>query len=308
MSRIIRIGTRESELALWQARYIASRLQGAGYDTQIVPVKSDGELDLVTPLYEIGVEGIFTKALDLALLSDRIDLAVHSLKDVPTRLAKGLYMAGIPERGDWRDLLVQKDGSPELPLKSDYVLATSSLRRKAQWLQKYPDHQVVSLRGNLQTRLRKLTDENDWDGAIFAEAGVNRIGLPVPHAFPLEWMLPAPGQGALAVVCREDDTQVLQAAAVTDHATTRASVTAERQFLRQLMGGCTMPIGALARVEGEEMHFSGNVLTLDGREEVRVDLVFPREKFEVAGQEAAELAFQKGAGTILEKLRGHGEP
>jgi hydroxymethylbilane synthase len=121
-------------------------------------------------------------------------------------------------------------------------------------------------------------------------------------------MLPAPGQGALAVVCREDDPLAIQAAAVTDHATTRACVTAERQFLRELMGGCTMPIGALARVEGEEMQFSGNVMTLDGREEVRVDLVFPLEKFDVAGQEAAKLAFQKGAGAILEKLRGHGEP
>jgi hydroxymethylbilane synthase len=303
----IKLGTRESQLALWQARHVQQLLEKQGVVVELVPLKSDGELDLHTPLYEMNVQGIFTKALDLALLRGQIDLAVHSLKDVPTQLAAGLVLAATPARAHPHDVLVAKSAQHLPHPDQPYTVATSSLRRQAQWLHRYPQHQVASLRGNINTRLQKLVDSPTWSGALFAAAGLARIGLAGPHHEPLAWMLPAPAQGALAVVCRQTDHALREICAGLDHPPTRLATGAERQFLRTLMGGCSLPVAALAqwRPSGH-LHFAGNLLTPNGRQKAEVSLTFAPEQAPQAGQLAAEALLANGGAAILAQLRSGG--
>ena len=243
MSKIIRIGTRDSELALWQAKTVQSQLEHLGHKTQLVPVKSDGDLKLNKPIYELGITGVFTKILDVAMLNHEIDIAVHSLKDVPTLLPKGIVQAAVLKRGNVRDTLVYKNNEEFLSQKHA-VIATGSLRRKAQWLNRYPTHSVVGLRGNVNTRLQKL-EESDWNGAIFAAAGIGRIGLTPEEAINLEWMIPAPAQGAIMITAREEDEDFRAICNEINHEETEICTTIERQFLNLLEGGCSAPIGAL---------------------------------------------------------------
>lgn len=295
----IRIGTRDSQLAVWQAKYVQSKLTDLGLESELVFIKSDGEIDLVSPLYEMGVQGIFTKTLDIALLKKRIDLAVHSLKDVPTQLPKGLVIAATPKRASAADVLVfkSKDILPENT--PNYTLATSSLRRKAQWLHRFPSHQIETLRGNINLRLEKLNTNEHWNGALFAGAGIERIGLEVPHLQPLDWMLPAPAQGALGVVCREEDARLLDICNQFNDRETKLATAAERQFLRRLMGGCSMPIAALAIFENEKMRLRGNVLSIDGSQKAEVEMDFGPENFADAGKLAAEKLLQNGGEAII---------
>ena len=194
MNKLIRIGTRASALALWQAHTLQDLLNAKGYATELVPIKSDGDLDLVQPLYEMGTVGIFTKTLDAALLNNRIDIAIHSMKDVPTQLPEGIQQAAVLERGPVLDVLVKKANA--VAFENPATIATGSLRRKAQWLAQYPNHNIVPLRGNIQTRLTKLKD-GTWDGAIFAEAALVRLDTKTERVEILDWMIPAPAQGAL---------------------------------------------------------------------------------------------------------------
>ncbi len=300
MSKNLRVGTRDSQLAVWQAEHVCHLLAAKGVKTEMVFIKSDGEFDLQTPLYEMGVSGIFTKTLDIALLQNRIDIAVHSLKDVPTRMARGLKLAAIPARGNPVDILVYKN---ELPCaEKAYVVATSSLRRKAQWLHKFPGHQFENLRGNINTRIKKLVENQHWNGAVFAAAGVERINLKIPRKVNLDWMLPAPGQGALAVVCRENDSIATQFCASLNHAETVITTTAERLFLRTLMGGCSMPIAAFATINNDRLLFAGNVLSIDGKEKVEVKMDFEINNAR-AGEMAAHALLKKGGRKIIEKLQ-----
>ena len=213
MNKVLQIGTRDSQLAVWQATHVQQLLAAKGFASELVYIKSEGDIDLVTPLYEIGVQGIFTKTLDAALLGKRIDIAVHSMKDVPTQLAKGIVQAAVLKRASYKDLFVYKDASivndwqltePSLdaPSAAAGIIATSSIRRKAQWLSRYPNHTIENLRGNVNTRLRKLAEHN-WNGAIFAAAGLERIEVRPGNSIELDWMLPAPAQGAIMVVCKE---------------------------------------------------------------------------------------------------------
>lgn len=298
--RVIHIGTRASQLALWQALFVEGELRLAGYGTQIVPITSDGDVNLVSPLYELGIQGIFTKTLDAALLSGKIDLAVHSYKDVPTQLAKGIALAAIPERGNWKDALVVKGPFRESEMAGHFVVATSSLRRKAQWLHRYPGHRVEPLRGNIQTRLDKLKSRSDWQGAIFAAAGIERVLLPVPHLIELDWMLPAPGQGALSVVCRENDDYILEACRPLEHDETALCTRAEKDFLRALQGGCSTPIAALAVTERDGLRFRGNIVSANGTLKLDVDVWFPMDEAARAGNIAAGTLFEKGAKEILD--------
>ena len=205
MKNKIRIGTRESQLAVWQATAVQQLLAANGFESELVYIKSEGDIDLETPLYEMGVQGIFTRSLDIALLNNKIDIAVHSMKDVPVQLAKGIIQAAVLKRASYKDLLVYKEDDSFLQDKdSAAVIATSSIRRKAQWLHRYPNHTIENLRGNVNTRLQKVK-ENNWQGAIFAAAGLERINLRPQNCIELDWMLPAPAQGAIMVVCREDD-------------------------------------------------------------------------------------------------------
>lgn len=301
MSKEIRIGTRESQLALWQANKVKGLLEEQGYTTVLVPIKSEGDIDLVTPLYEIGVQGIFTKSLDIALLNGRIDIAVHSLKDVPTQLPPGLIQTAVLERGPVKDLLVYKNDLSFLDQPVANV-ATSSVRRKAQWLRKYPGHQLHNLRGNVNTRLQKLAAEN-WNGAIFAAAGLERIGVRPAESIELDWMLPAPAQGAVVVVSREEDDFCKQACAPLNHLHTALCTRIERDFLRTLMGGCTTPISAYAFIEDNTIHFSGELCSLDGTTLLTIQEDVSLEHAGKIGISAAEKILAQGGDKIVAQIR-----
>ena len=268
--KIIRIGTRESELALWQANKVRKQLEEQGYQTQIVPIKSTGDIVLDKPLYELGITGIFTKNLDIAMLNGEIDIAVHSMKDVPTVLPKGIVQAAVLKRANHHDILVLKD-TEEFMGQKQGVIATGSLRRKAQWLHRYPTHEVVDLRGNVNTRLEKL-DNNDWNGAVFAAAGLERIGKRPKGAISLSWMIPAPAQGAIMVTALEEDAFSKEACEFINDRDTETCTGIEREFLNRLEGGCTAPIGALAMINEVEkqISFKGVLLSRDGRKKIEV--------------------------------------
>ncbi len=302
MKKEIRIGTRSSRLAVWQATQVAHTLQQNGYQTSIVPIKSEGDLDLQTPLYEMNVEGIFTRYLDAAVLTKKVDIAVHSMKDVPTTLARGLTQAAVLKRGPVRDLLLYKQSATFLnnPFVR-CVIATGSVRRKAQWLHRYSNSVITGLRGNVNTRLRKL-QENDWDGALFAEAGLTRIGLLPERFIPLDWMLSAPAQGAILVVCNKEDRESLEACTPMNDENTALCVRIERDFLRTLMGGCATPISALARIEGNNILFEGNVLTPDGKEKASITKKLILKNAANLGIKAGREILSKGGRRIIDQL------
>jgi hydroxymethylbilane synthase len=303
-----RIGTRESQLAIWQATQVKELLAQHEFESELVFIKSEGDIDLVTPLYEIGVQGIFTRSLDAALLSNKIDIAVHSLKDVPTQLPKGITQAAVLRRGPVNDLLVFKNKETQrkyLSLSAQnlpFTIATSSIRRKAQWLNKYPNHVIDNLRGNVNTRLRKLQEEN-WDAAIFAQAGLERIGLRPQTSIVLKWMLPAPAQGAITVVCREGDWLSFNACQHFNDNETELCTKIERDFLRKLLGGCSTPISALAEIKDGQVYFRGNILSLDGVDKAEVEKILDIKDSNDLGKIAAEELLSKGGKEIAEEIR-----
>ena len=299
MNKVIRIGTRESALALWQAHTFQDLLNSKGFSNELIPIKSEGDLDLVQPLYEMGTVGIFTKTLDAALLNNRIDLAIHSMKDVPTLLPKGIQQAAVLERGPVKDVLVKKTNASSLEIPQ--IIATGSLRRKAQWLSKFPNHNIVPLRGNIQTRLKKLKNE-DWDGAIFAEAALVRLKTENENVNILDWMIPAPAQGALMIVCKSKDKALLNVIKQFNHLETALCTQIERDFLRTLEGGCTAPIGAIAIVEGNNIQFQGGVFSLDGKRKFIIDETFEKST-ELKGVKLANQLLKKGAVELLQEFK-----
>lgn len=304
MQKIFRIGTRESQLAVWQANEVKRLLAKEGFDSELVFIKSEGDIDLQTPLYEMGVEGIFTKSLDAALLNNRIDLAVHSMKDVPIVLPVGLIQAAVLKRASQKDILVYKNNLDFLTnTASIAVIATSSIRRKAQWLNRYPYHTIDNIRGNVNNRLQKLQDQ-PWDAAIFAAAGLERIGLRPERSIDLDWMLPAPAQGAIMVVARANDQQALDATRSINHNITATCTKIERDFLRTLLGGCSTPISAFAEIKQDQLHFKGNILSLDGKDKVAIELVEPINSIpQNFGIKAAKQLLENGGKQITEKIR-----
>jgi len=311
MATTIRIGTRESQLAQWQATEVKNLLAQNGYSAELILIKSEGDIDLLTPLYEMGVQGIFTKELDIALLNNRIDIAVHSLKDVPTQPAKGIKQAAVLKRGQHADLLVFKNEQSAKTFSlltahhSPFTIATSSIRRKAQWLNKFPHHQIENLRGNVNTRLRKLSEEN-WDGAIFALAGLERINLRPANSIVLDWMLPAPAQGAIGVVCREEDDYCLNACNEFNDTETFLCTKIERDFLRTLLGGCSTPISALAQVKENEIHFIGNILSVDGKQKETIEARGSLFESADLGTRCAIQLLQQGGQAIADTIRNAG--
>ncbi|WP_108870207.1 hydroxymethylbilane synthase [Aquimarina aquimarini] len=299
MIRTIRIGTRDSELALWQAKTVQKSLEDLGCKTQLVPVKSTGDIVLDKPLYELGITGIFTKTLDIAMLQDDIDIAVHSMKDVPTALPKGIVEAAILKRANVKDILVHK--GLEF-LESDGVIATGSLRRKAQWLHKYPKHTVTDLRGNVNTRLQKLTD-NKWNGAIFAAAGLERINLKPDNYKDLDWMIPAPAQGAMLVVAKEEDTYCRDVLSNLNDRTSETCVHIEREFLRELEGGCTAPIGALATIKEDIICFTGVLFSLDGKDKIEVSKEIKIDQSKNFGVQCAQEILQNGGKELMKRIK-----
>jgi hydroxymethylbilane synthase len=304
MDSVIRIGTRESQLAVWQATQVKELLEKGGHRAALVFIKSEGDTDLKTPLYEIGVQGIFTRALDIALLNEQIDIAVHSMKDVPTLMAKGIIQAAVLPRASYKDLLVPKDNDLTFldDKKSEATIATSSIRRKAQWLNRYPNHTLDNLRGNVNTRLRKV-QESEWQGAIFAAAGLERIDLRPANAVELDWMLPAPAQGAILVVCRDGDTHCINACQPFHDADTALCTAMDRDFLRALLGGCATPISALAQIEDGQVLFEGNILSTDGKQKKEiVKKIAVKDAADLGTIAAAEL-LDNGGKAILEGIR-----
>ena len=303
MSKVFRIGTRDSQLAVWQATLVQKQLAENNIASQLVYIKSDGDIDLITPLYEIGVQGIFTKTLDAALLGKRIDIAVHSMKDVPTQLAKGITQAAVLERASYKDILVFKNNNNFLnDFNSQAVIATSSIRRQSQWLHRYPNHSIENLRGNVNTRLRKVA-ENNWNGAIFAAAGLERINLRPENSVELDWMLPAPSQGAIMVVCREEDKEAFGVCNTLNHAATALCTKIEKDFLRTLMGGCSTPISALAVIKENMLHFRGNIFLPDGKEKAEVEKIILADQAQQTGIEAAQEILNNGAREISYTIR-----
>jgi hydroxymethylbilane synthase len=309
MNKVIRIGTRESQLAVWQATQVKDLLTQHGFTAELVYIKSEGDIDLKTPLYEMGVQGIFTRSLDIALLNERIDIAVHSMKDVPTQLPTGIVTAAVLKRASYKDLLVYKGDLPALPDQhgnsagdSPLTIATSSIRRKAQWLNRYPHHTIENLRGNVNTRLQKLANSH-WHGAIFAAAGLERIGLRPEKSIELDWMLPAPAQGAIVVACRSNDQYSFEACQPFNDVYTALCTAIERDFLRALLGGCSTPISALATVVNDQVHFEGNILSLDGKEKASIEKTIAINNSNNLGVIAAKELLQNGGQVIADKIQ-----
>lgn len=301
MSKIIRIGTRDSELALWQANAVQQMLEKLGHKSELVPVKSTGDLVLNKPLYELGITGIFTRTLDIAMLNNDIDIAVHSLKDVPTLLPKGIVQAAVLKRGNIRDTLVFKNNE-EFLSQRDAVIATGSLRRRAQWLNRFPTHTIVDLRGNVNSRLQKLED-NDWNGAIFAAAGLGRIGLRPQNAINLEWMIPAPAQGAVMITALEEDNDIRTICSELNHEETEICTSIERQFLNRLEGGCTAPIGAIAYIKEEQVLFHGILLSKDGTKKIEVKRVEKLGEHQDMATFCADYVIERGGKRLMDDIK-----
>ena len=300
--KTIRIGTRDSELALWQAHTVQKQLNDLGYKTEIVAVKSQGDIILDKPLYELGITGIFTKTLDIAMINGQVDIAVHSMKDVPTALPIGIVQAAVLERANILDILVHK-GNLDF-LESNGTIATGSLRRQAQWWNKYPNHKVVDLRGNVNTRIQKL-NENDWNGAVFAAAGLERINLKPDNYINLDWMIPAPAQGAMVVVAMAEDEFTLDALSQLNHIETEICTYIERQFLKTLEGGCTAPIGAIAIYNEKEdtIYFKGVLLSIDGKQKLEIEKNVDISEWKKLGFNSAQEILNNGGTELMAEIK-----
>jgi hydroxymethylbilane synthase len=298
----IRIGTRDSELALWQAHTVQKKLNDLGYKTEIVAVKSQGDIILDKPLYELGITGIFTKTLDIAMINGQVDIAVHSMKDVPTALPQGIVQAAVLERANTLDILVHK-GNLDF-LTSTGTIATGSLRRQAQWWHKYPNHQVVDLRGNVNTRMQKL-DESNWNGAVFAAAGLERINLKPENYINLDWMIPAPAQGAMLVVAMANDEFTKDAVSQLNDIETEICTYIERQFLKTLEGGCTAPIGALAQYDEEKdtIEFKGVLFSVDGKQKIEIEKSVDISEWKKLGFHSAQEILNSGGAELMAEIK-----
>lgn len=301
MSRIINIGTRKSKLALWQANEVKRQLENCGFQCKIVPILSQGDLNLDRPLHELGITGIFTKTLDIALLNKDIDVAVHSLKDVPTKLPDGIIQSAVLKRSGFSDVFVINE-KKDFDINSKPIIATGSLRRRAQWLNKYPQSRVIDLRGNVNTRLKKI-QEGSCNGGVFAEAGLERLGIKPNKSITLSWMVPAPAQGVIMLATREDDDFINKTCNVLNHFETQVTSRIERDFLRKLEGGCTAPIGALAEIDNisENIKFQGIVLSRDGMNKITVEMTCELKKYKSLGDKCATIILNKGGKDLMEK-------
>jgi len=302
LDKIFRIATRQSPLALWQAHYVQQRLMAAhpGLRVELVPMVTKGDVILDTPLAKVGGKGLFVKELELAMLENRADLAVHSMKDVPVAFPEGLGLVTICEREDPRDAFVSNHYNSLDELPAGAVVGTSSLRRQSQISERRPDLVIRSLRGNVGTRLSKL-DAGEYDAIILATAGLKRLELEarIRQPLPAEISLPAVGQGAVGIECRLDDSELIGLLQALNHDDTAVCVKAERAMNTRLEGGCQVPIGSFALLEGDELWLRGLVGAPDGSVMVRGERRGPRAEAEAMGISLAEELLGKGARDIL---------
>lgn len=291
------IGSRGSKLALWQANHIKDRLAGLGYECRIEVITTSGDRFQQGPLKDVGNKGLFTKEIEEALLAGSVDIAVHSLKDMPTRLPDGLQITATPHREDPRDAII---GSSLAGLKPGARIGTGSLRRMAQLRAYRTDLQPEPMRGNVDTRLRKL-DEGEYDAIVLASAGLNRLGWDhrIAERIPVDVMCPAVGQGALAIETRADEGDAMRACLLLSHPDTHAAITAERAVLEQLGGGCQVPVGAHATVEGQVLRMMAVVATPDGARLVRDEIGGAVNDAHALGTELGRRLLSAGAREIL---------
>ncbi|SNY59785.1 hydroxymethylbilane synthase [Arsukibacterium tuosuense] len=305
MSQIVRIATRKSALALWQAEFVKAELQRhhPALQVELVPMSTQGDKILDTPLAKIGGKGLFVKELETAMLDGRADIAVHSIKDVPVAFPDGLVLQTICQREDPRDAFVSNQFQDLSQLPQGAVVGTSSLRRQCQLKALRPDLTVRDLRGNVNTRLAKL-DNGEFAAIILASAGLIRLGFAARIASYLEpeQSLPANGQGAVGIECRSDDKTIQQLLAPLEHQPTRLCVLAERAMNRRLQGGCQVPIGAFATLSGDQLQLRGLVGSLDGSQIIRAEQTGNAEHAEQIGLAVAEQLLAQGAGAILQQV------
>jgi hydroxymethylbilane synthase len=299
MTETIRIGSRNSELALLQANKVYKLLKNKGQKCIIVPVKSSGDIDLISPIYSMGIQGVFTKALDIALLNNKIDIAVHSLKDIPTLIPEGIHLSAILERDEVRDSIIYSNKFADW--KSNSIIASGSLRRKAQWLRKHPTHKVVNVRGNIHKRIEKLNNSS-WGALIIAQAAIKRLGVTVKEEV-LQWMIPAPGQGVIGICSLIKDEKINKLLKTVNCSKTETCVTIEREFLKTLEGGCTAPIGAYCRAVKNKLIFESGVFSLDGSEAIYSNKKVEINNSEKLGVLVAKEILQKGARKLLSDIK-----
>ncbi|WP_313030984.1 hydroxymethylbilane synthase [Soonwooa sp.] len=292
----IKIGTRNSPLALWQANEVAAKLQAIGHTTEIVPIVSSGDKNLTQPLYAMGITGVFTKDLDIALLNKDIDIAVHSLKDVPTQLPTGTQISAVLERDFPQDVLVRKTDAKDKDLK-DLKIATSSLRRRAFWSHTFHNTEFADIRGNVQTRLKKLED-GVADATLFSLAGLKRMELDIDFE-EVDFLLQAPSQGVVCIANRAEDIDLTQVLKQINHDATQKCIQIEREFLRTLEGGCTAPIGAHAEFIGDKIRFQGRLCSLDGKDCINVDETIDWNPEQNFGAEIARQVLERGGKDMM---------
>lgn len=306
MKKSIKIGTRGSKLALWQANWVKSAITSINpsLSVDLIIIKTKGDKILDVPLAKVGGKGLFVKEIEEALLSRRIDIAVHSMKDMPAEIPDGLCIGAIPKRENPKDVLISNNGLLFSELKSGSRVGTSSLRRSAQLRHARPDLVILPLRGNLDTRLKKLETEN-MDAIILAAAGVKRLNFEsrITEYFDENVMLPAVGQGALCIEIRENDTEIEPIVAALDHQKTRSAVMGERAFSNRLEGGCQVPIAALGKIEKNIFTMSGLVADIDGKILIKKTLSGPVEESETIGVKLADSLLSMGAKKILENIK-----
>jgi len=298
--KTIRIGTRNSPLALWQAYEVESRLKDLGLQAEIVPIISSGDKNLDQPLYALGITGIFTKDLDIALLNNEIDIAVHSLKDVPTLLPENIQISAVLERDFPEDVLVRNKDAEPLDLNI-LKIATSSLRRRAFWLKEFPETEFTDIRGNVQTRLKKL-DDGIADATIFSLAGIKRMNLDVKYEH-IPFLLQAPSQGVVAIASKIDNQQLSHILKSISHKETEICINIEREFLKTLEGGCTAPIGAKAEFSGSQIRFVGRLCSLDGKDCIDTDEIFDWNESENFGAILAHKVLENGGKELMDEIR-----
>ena len=294
----IRIGTRASDLAVWQAKEVQEKLKKINISSTIVPISSSGDKDLTKPIYELGITGVFTKEIDEALLNKEVDIAVHSLKDVPTVLPLGIRQSAVLKRGLEKDVIIINKSLSDV----NNTIATGSLRRKAQWLSKYNSDTIVSIRGNVNTRLKKLK-ESDWNGTIMAKAGLDRLNLLPKNYLDLDWMIPAPAQGAISIQNLVENDVITEIIKKINHSETEICTKIERDFLNKLEGGCTAPIGAHAKIINNYIEFSGIILSVDGRDKIEIRETEKIENNLNVGVKFAEKIIAMGGNKILNSLK-----
>jgi len=296
--KIYKIGTRSSPLALYQANEVKRLLSLQNINSEIIPINSTGDINLIQPLYEMNITGVFTKELDIALLNNQIDIAVHSLKDVPTLLPKGLFISSYLERDFPEDVLVRNPNSIKNGF-DDLMILTGSLRRQAFWKSEFKKVNFGEIRGNVQTRLKKLA-ESDADATIFSLAGIKRMNLNVDYEV-IDFMIPAPSQGVICCMSRQNDAELSELLKTINHFQTQECVTIERTFLSILEGGCSAPIGSFVKIIDEIVHFQGQICSLDGTKKILIDESIKKEDFLV--EKMTQKILKNGGIEILNEIK-----